>query len=98
MLEIGKNYYYVGVNIEELVNTEVTVIEQDGYCGTKQDCPVYKVVDMFGELRRIPECNLDVKQHLDRKFIYWGLQDCFPDTVGRFESFTPRGRDIGDIQ
>lgn len=98
MFKSNEKCYYVGVNLKDLVNMEVTVLDQDGWCGTKNDCPVYKISDENGVVYRVAGCNLDTKPHLNRKTVYWGLQDCFPSNVLRFDSFEHRGKYIGDLQ
>ena len=90
--------YYVGVNIEELINKPVTVLDKVGMVGTNQDVPVYCCVDEDGCTYKIVETNLADEPFEFRQIIRWGLQDCFPEHMKRFDSFTPRGKYIGDVQ
>ena len=89
--------YYVGVNFEDLVNKKVTVLDELYKFG-KNNIPVYCCVDEDGCTYKILETNLSAEPAINRKFIRWGLQVCFPESVLRFESFTPRGKYIADVQ
>ena len=87
-INVGSYYYYVGVNIEELVNKPVLVLDQVGVCGTKQDVPVYCCVDEEdGCTYKIATTNLSDNQELDRQVILWGLQDCFCENFVTIDEF-----------
>lgn len=87
MVEVGKNYYYIGVNINEWANKIVKVIQKtEDNVGTCKDVPVYLCEDENGEIKKVIESNLSLNT-TPYNYVYGGMRDCFPENVKRFPTF-----------
>ena len=95
-IEIGKNYYYVGVGYKKLVNKIVKVIslEEDKF-GLNKDILVYNVEDENMHLYKVMELSLDKKPWLGQINRMENLQ-LLPNTVRTFPTFK-NGRYVGDM-
>ena len=93
-IEIGKNYYYVGVGRNHLINKIVKVIDKEDELFNKHN--VFIVEDEELNTYRVPEFNLSkqqltgvVKNSLDKQLL--------ADTIQTFCSFK-NGKYVGDYQ
>lgn len=95
-IEIGKNYYYVGVGYKKLINKSVKVIslEEDKF-GLNKDILVYNVEDENLNIYKVMELSLDNKPWLGQINRMENLQ-LLPNTVRTFPTFK-NGRYVGDM-
>lgn len=95
-IEIGKNYYYVGVGYKKLLNKIVKVIslEEDKF-GSNKDISVYNVEDENLNTYRVMELSLDKKPWLGQINRAEDLR-LLPDNVRTFPTFK-NGRYVGDM-
>lgn len=95
-IEIGKNYYYVGIGHKQLTNKIVKVISlEESNFGSNRDISIYKVEDEDLQLYRVMELNLDKRPWLGQIMRAKETQ-LLPQGVRTFPSFKT-GRYVGDL-
>ena len=95
-IELGKNYYYIGVGYKKLINKIVKVIslEEDKF-GLNKDILVYNVEDENLNIYKVMELSLDKKPWLGQINRAEDLQ-LLPNNVRTFPTFK-NGRYVGDM-
>ena len=96
MIEVGKNYYYIGVGYKKLINKIVKVIslEKDKF-GLNKDISVYKVEDENLNIYKVMELSLDKKPWLGHISRVEDLQ-ILPDSVRTFPT-SENSKYLGDM-
>lgn len=96
MIEVGKNYYYIGVGYKKLINKIVKVIslEEDKF-GLNKDISVYNVEDENLNIYKVMELSLDKKPWLGQISRIEDLQ-VLAGNVRTFPTFK-NGRYVGDM-
>ena len=87
MIEVGKNYYYVGVGYKKLTNKIVKVIslEEDKF-GLNKDISVYKVEDENLNKYKVMEISL-AKTPAMYRFVSATETSILPEGVATFPTF-----------
>ena len=96
MIEVGKNYYYVGIGISGLLNKVVKVLDDTGEkFGSNKDMPIYLCEDENLNTYRVMEISLS-KNPAMYKFVSTTDLNTLPADLRTFSSFDKNGRYVGD--
>ena len=96
MVEIGKNYYYVGVGHKGWMNKIVTVLEDTGEkFGANNQISIYICEDENLETKRVMDISLSKSPTIYR-FVSSSEYDNIPASVKRFPTFK-NNKYIGDF-
>lgn len=87
MIEVGKNYYYVGVGISGLLNKIVKVLKNtEEKFGSNRDIPIYLCEDENLNIHRVLEISLSKTPAMYR-FISATETSIIPESVATFTTF-----------
>ena len=87
MIEVGKNYYYVGIGISGLLNKIVKVLDDTGEkFGSNRDMPIYLCEDENLNTYRVMEISLSKTPAMYR-FVSATEASILPEGVATFPTF-----------